>query len=182
MVSRRRAREAALQALYQCDTLAQWTKEAVDLYFELYCNSSPDAATAEIDTPACAKGVEKAARHKELEQENLRFARSLIMGVIENLDFIDRQIAAASTNWSVARMARVDRNILRVACYEMAFAADIPVNVSINEAIEIAKTYGTEDSPMFVNGVLDNIAKAFESNPALNPAARERQRRKNIRA
>lgn len=168
MVSRRRAREAALQALYQCDTLGEWTAQAVDLYFEVF-----------YGRPSCPTAAQNQNHHNHNGQENYEFARVLMTGVLAHIDFVDRQISAASTNWSITRMARVDRNILRVACFEMAFLADIPLNVSINEAIEIAKNYGSEDSPMFVNGVLDNIAKAFAGNPGLTPAGPERQRRKS---
>lgn len=182
MVSRRRAREAALQALYQCDTLGEWSRETIDLYFSVFCGNNHDEDAPAGGKPEAAIANEKVLRLKQLEVENSEFARSLAVGVSEHRDFVDRQIAAASTNWSLARMARVDRNILRVACYEMAYLADIPINVSINEAIEIAKNYGTEDSAMFVNGVLDNIAHAFSNNPALTLAGPERERRKNLAA
>jgi transcription antitermination protein NusB len=142
MKSRRRAREAALQALYQCDTLQDWSAEAVDLYFKVFQSESSPIA-------------------EDSSQENHDFARALIGGVIEHLSEIDDQISSASTRWSIGRMSRVDRNILRLASYEIAFVPDIPVNVSINEAIEIAKRYGTDDSPMFINGVLDNVASLW---------------------
>jgi len=148
MNSRRKAREAALQALYQCDTLEDWSPEAVGLYFSIY---NPEALSA-------ADGAVR---------ENVDFARTIIQGVIDNIAAIDRHISGASTHWSVSRMPRVDRNILRCATYEIVFASDIPVSVSINEAIEIAKRYGTADSPMFINGVLDNIASTIMANPDL---------------
>lgn len=146
MNSRRKAREAALQALYQCDTLDDWSEEAMTLYFSIY---NPDALTVKEGAAA----------------ENVEFSRSLIRGVISRMEEIDRHISGASTHWSVSRMPRVDRNILRCATYELVFASDIPVSVSINEAIEIAKRYGTADSPMFINGVLDNIATTLMANP-----------------
>lgn len=148
MNSRRKAREAVLQALYQCDTLEDWSDESVALYFSIY---NPDALQA-VEGPV---------------KENLEFCRAILGGIIGRLAEIDRHISAASTHWSVSRMARVDRNILRCAAYEIVFASEIPVSVSINEAIEIAKRYGTPDSPMFVNGVLDNIASTFMANPDL---------------
>ncbi len=146
MNSRRKAREAALQALYQCDTLDDWSEEAITLYFSIY---NPEALTVKDGTAA----------------ENVEFSRTLIRGVIAQMKEIDRHISGASTHWSVSRMPRVDRNILRCATYELVFASDIPVSVSINEAIEIAKRYGTVDSPMFINGVLDNIANTLMANP-----------------
>lgn len=148
MNSRRKAREAALQALYQCDTLDDWSAAAVELYFSVY-------------NPEVFGSSEGAAR------ENGDFCRQLINGVIEQREVIDRHIGAASTHWSVARMSRVDRNILRCATFEFLFAGDIPVNVTINEAIEVAKRFGTVDSPMFVNGVLDKIASTLMSTPEL---------------
>lgn len=153
MKSRRKAREAALQALYQCDTLDEWTTESIDLYFAVFQD------TREMD---------------EIQKANLVFARSLADGVIRYLEFVDGQISAASTHWSLARMSRVDRNILRFATFEIGFMPDIPVSVTINEAIEIAKAYGTDDSRLFINGVLDNIARVFTDNPALVSSAQKR--------
>jgi len=137
--SRRRAREAALQALYQCDTLQDWSEAAVDLYFTAF-----QSEHSAVQHPA--------------DMENCTFARELVMGVASHLAEIDDQIAGASTRWSINRMCRVDRNLLRLAAYEIAYLPQIPVSVTINEAIEIAKRYGTDDSPMFINGVLDNLA------------------------
>jgi N utilization substance protein B len=151
MKSRRKAREAALQALYQCDTLSEWDDASIDLYFKIF---KPEVSAP----PAPLEGAQK---------ENVEFCRSLIRGVIDSMPFIDGQISSASTNWSITRMCRVDRNILRLAVYEIAFLEDIPVSVSINEAIEIAKSYGTVDSPMFINGVLDNVAGVLDQNPDL---------------
>lgn len=151
MKSRRKAREAALQALYQCDTLGEWTPENVELYFKTF-KPETNGVPAPADNPP---------------NENLAFCRTIISGVIGTLGFIDSQISGASTNWSITRMCRVDRNILRLAVYEIAFMDDIPVSVSINEAIEIAKSYGTADSPMFINGVLDNVAGTIKAHPEL---------------
>ncbi|HWI39858.1 MAG TPA: transcription antitermination factor NusB, partial [Verrucomicrobiae bacterium] len=74
---------------------------------------------------------------------------------------LDRLIEEKSRNWSVSRMARVDLNILRVATYELLHRPDVPRNVTLNEAVEIAKTFGAEESPAFVNGILDELAKAI---------------------
>lgn len=151
MKSRRKAREAALQALYQCDTLGEWDQACIELYFSVF-------KTEVCDPAAPLEGAQK---------ENLDFCKNLIHGVIQSMPFIDGQISSASTNWSITRMCRVDRNILRLAVFEIAFMEDIPVSVSINEAIEIAKSYGTVDSPMFINGVLDNVAGVLDQNPDL---------------
>lgn len=183
MRSRRRAREAALQALYQCDTLGDWSQSTVDLYFSCFCKVDIPTDFEEVlaSVEDSSAGSEKLTRLKAVEKENLHFARTLIGGTVDNREFIDRQIAAASTHWSLARMARVDRNILRLASFEMACLPDIPINVSINEAIEIARAYGSEDSPMFVNGVLDNIAKALANQP-VSPEGAENHVKKKVAA
>jgi N utilization substance protein B len=77
---------------------------------------------------------------------------------------IDSRIGVQSTNWSLGRMTRVDLNILRLATYELLFRSDIPRNVTMNEAIEVAKKYGSEESPAFINGILDEIAATVPEN------------------
>lgn len=90
--------------------------------------------------------------------EAVDFAEELFRGVRENASRIDEAIADKSRNWSIARMSKVDLCILRMAVYELLCRSDIPRNVTINEAIEVAKKYGTEDSPAFINGILDEVA------------------------
>ncbi|NLF25310.1 MAG: transcription antitermination factor NusB [Deltaproteobacteria bacterium] len=142
MKSRRKAREAALQALYQCDTLGDWSDAAIDLYFSVF--QSGQAETDDLGG-----------------EDNRAFARMLMLGVLEHRSEIDDHIAGASNRWSMGRMCRVDRNLLRLAAFEIAYLPEIPVSVSINEAIEISKRYGIDDSPMFINGVLDNLASTW---------------------
>ncbi len=156
MGSRRQAREHALQALYQCDCLQDWSKEAIELYFE------------------CFHGQDESDINSSEGEVSHQFARSLISGVISNLTTIDLCISSSSQNWSLNRMSRVDRNILRVATYELAFLPEIPPNVSINEAIEVAKKYAADDSPMFVNGVLDKIAGIIKENGGIPEAITKR--------
>lgn len=86
------------------------------------------------------------------------FAREIIEGVRSNLKEIDEKIELSSANWKLFRMSIVDRSILRIACYEILFRPEIPGNVTINEAVELAKKFGGEDSYAFINGILDNIA------------------------
>ena len=88
------------------------------------------------------------------------FAEELVAGVRANLGEIDAKIAEKSKNWAITRMAKVDLNILRIAFFELMFRDDIPRKVTINEAIEIAKKYGTEDSSAFINGMLDELETA----------------------
>ncbi len=152
MGSRRQAREFALQALYQSDALNQWDQAAVELYFSAF-----HAEDLEVEDEEDSQRLQKVAE----------FARMLIAGVTEHLEVIDNQIASASEHWSLGRMARVDRNILRLGTYELNFLSDVPVSVSINEAIEVAKRYGSDDSPMFINGVLDKIATRVKKGQAL---------------
>jgi len=88
------------------------------------------------------------------------FTTTLITGVIRHRDEIDAFIQECSTNWSLERIGLVERNILRFAIYELCFLPDIPPNVTINEAVEVAKKYGTEEAPAFINGILDRIKHA----------------------
>ena len=127
---RRQAREAALQALFMCDFIGAWDSATIQLCFDHF--SMP---------------------------KNIRpFSTQLCEGVLEHLSKIDAKLTCASEHWSLTRMGRVDRNILRIASFEILFLEEIPINVAINEAIEIAKRYGSEESPQFVNGVLDRVA------------------------
>lgn len=90
------------------------------------------------------------------------FAETLVQGVVEFRPVIDRQIREVAKNWSLERMATVDLSILRLGAYELLYQPDIPVRVTLNEAIEIAKRYGTKESPAFINGLLDKIAQQAE--------------------
>jgi transcription antitermination protein NusB len=139
MGTRRRAREFALQILYQLDVQEQLSDEqALGMFWRNF------AATAE------AEGA-MAADLGDIQP----FAEKLVRGVREHLAELDAQIQGASKNWRLERMARVDRNLLRLALYELKHVDDVPAKVAINEAIEIAKRYGTHESSAFVNGILD---------------------------
>jgi N utilization substance protein B len=124
---RHRQRKFVLDILYQADLLERKIK---------------DVLTEELE------------HKKEFQTE---FVISLVEGVAEKREYIDDLIQESSRNWSLERMPIVDRNILRMAIYEILFMEDIPLKVTINEAIELAKTYGTDESGRFVNGVLGNI-------------------------
>ncbi|MCD8510118.1 MAG: transcription antitermination factor NusB [Bacillus sp. (in: Bacteria)] len=98
----------------------------------------------------------------ETEETQLDFLNSLVYGTVEHQTEIDKLLEGALKNWSLSRLSRVDRAILRMAAYEMKWEKEIPVNVSINEAIDIAKGFtGDEESGKFVNGVLSNLANMF---------------------
>ena len=95
-----------------------------------------------------------------------RFAENMVMGVIDKQESIDRLLQENSLNWSLNRMVRVDLALLRMAVFELAFCPDIASNVVINEALEIGKRFGTAETPAFVNGILDRIARVLrESGP-----------------
>lgn len=96
------------------------------------------------------------------------FTATLVTGVMEQRDGIDAFIQEYSTNWALERIGVVERNILRFAIYELCFLPEIPPNVTINEAIEVAKKYGTEEAPAFINGILDRIKHTAEV-PGLSP-------------
>ncbi|MCX7793637.1 MAG: transcription antitermination factor NusB [Thermodesulfovibrionales bacterium] len=99
-----------------------------------------------------------------IEAEDIRtFAEELLYGTLKHIKEIDDIISSVSEHWTVERMAAVDRNILRLATYELLYRPDIPAPVTINEAIEIAKRYSSEDSPSFINGILDRIAREVAS-------------------
>ncbi len=96
------------------------------------------------------------------------FAEKLVHGVTENLTSVDEILKKVSENWRLERMAAVDRNILRIGAFELKFCDDIPTTVTINEMIEIAKEFGSDTSPSFINGILDKI-RILENNPNKAP-------------
>jgi N utilization substance protein B len=94
-----------------------------------------------------------------LDADGQAFANELVLGIGREIEKVDAAIKSASEHWRIERMPRVDRNVLRMATYEILFIPEIPRRVTINEAIELAKRYGDAGSPAFVNGVLDRIAE-----------------------
>ncbi|HOJ30469.1 MAG TPA: transcription antitermination factor NusB [bacterium] len=102
-------------------------------------------------------------KDEEQNQQVYHLARTLVMGVIKNLQFIDGLLAKYCTNWDISRMSYIDRNILRIAVYEMVFVPEVPDIVAINEAIEISKIYSSQDAGKFINGILDSIRKELIS-------------------
>lgn len=97
-------------------------------------------------------------RNFEGEPEGRTYAEAIVRGAAAILADLDKRIGAASTNWRVERMSRVDRNLLRLGTYELAHRADVPRAVVLDEAVELAKSFGSEDSSVFVNGVLARVA------------------------
>jgi transcription antitermination protein NusB len=128
---RRMSREFALHVLYSIDVCKMEKDDAWHSFLSSYEGDDSDKI--------------------------LEFGKDLVDGVLQNLDDIDKNISASAKNWDIKRMASIDRNILRIASFELLFNPDTPSNVIINEAVEIAKKYSTDDSGKFVNGVLDTI-------------------------
>jgi len=95
---------------------------------------------------------------EDADPEGRPYADAVVRGVADNLEAIDKRVSAASQNWRLERMSRVDRNLLRLGTWELLFRADVPRAVILDEAVELAKSFGTDESSAFVNGVLDRIA------------------------
>ncbi|MBI5431531.1 MAG: transcription antitermination factor NusB [Planctomycetes bacterium] len=129
MKKRTRGRELALQLLYQLDLRG-------------------DEILAEIDD---------FLREEEPDRESREFAKKLLLGVQECRVELDKTIQSVAQNWDIARMAVIDRNVLRLASWELLHCEDIPPKVAINEAIELGKRYSTQNSGAFINGILDKI-------------------------
>ncbi len=137
---RRRARETALQFLFQEDMAA---------------------AAGLVSGDTLSDRFERFCALYEVARKAHPYALEVIQGVMDNQVRIDGLISASGSHWRVERLTMVDRNLLRVAVYEMAVRNDVPAQVAINEAIEIARRFGTEESPAFVNGVLDAVKAAL---------------------
>jgi N utilization substance protein B len=188
MKQRRLARECAVQFLFQHDLNPPANlPEALDAFWadrpELARDDDPEppspvpegaeplpsepAPAAAATTPAPAGGAPTAD-----EAAVRAFAEQLIRGTLEHRDEIDREIERVSQNWKLHRLAAVDRNVLRLAIFEMKHRADIPPVVSINEAVDIARKFSTGDSGRFVNGLLDRIKNELPR-PARTPAPKE---------
>jgi len=133
MGARRKARELALQMLYQFDLSGNSPEMIVDTFEELQ-KSKPNTR---------------------------EFATKIFHGTVENLEALDDMIQAQAENWRLSRMAVVDRNIIRMSVYEFLHEDDTPKLVIIDEAIEIAKKFGTQKSSQFINGILDGIFKRY---------------------
>jgi N utilization substance protein B len=154
MGTRREARERAVQFLFQYDLNPPGNlDEALDQFWD----SQRIAALAEEKAPS-TWGEKVQLPPPSAEEAAIRvFAEPLIRGTLEHRNAIDEEIKRCAKNWDLHRMAAVDRNILRLAIYEMLHREDIPPVVSINEAVDIAKKFSTSDSGKFVNGILDKI-------------------------
>jgi len=154
MGKRREARERAVQFLFQHDMNPPEDLEAALNHF---WDSQRSAAIAE-EKGMATWGQPIALPPPTADEAAVRqFAEPLIRGALDHRDEADALIKKHAQNWDLHRMAAVDRNILRLAIYEMLYRDDIPPVVSINEAVDIAKKFSTQDSGKFVNGILDKV-------------------------
>jgi N utilization substance protein B len=140
---RQRSRQAALQTLYAGDLAERGQEGGADCIDDVF-----DRVAENFDLPAGARD----------------FALVLIQGTASHLAEIDSVLSEHATNWKISRMAAVDRNILRLAVFELT-QTDTPVSIVLDEAIVLARRFGAESSPVFVNGVLDSVARQVRSKP-----------------
>jgi transcription antitermination protein NusB len=154
MGQRREARERAVQFLFQLDLNPP---DALEEALEHFWQSQRAPAIAG-EKGGATWGQEVVLPPPSADELTTRqFADKLIHGVLEHRDLLDARIKQYTQNWDLPRMAVVDRNVLRLAIYEMLYRDDIPPIVSINEAVDIAKRFSTQDSGKFVNGILDRM-------------------------
>ena len=137
MGKRRGSREFALQVLYQLDITKQ---DAIRI-------------------------LAQSEEHFLPKEGNHKFAEKIVLGVLEHHQEIDRLIEQYSENWRLDRMTIIDRNILRMALFELLYCEDIPPKVTLNEAVDLGKRYGSEDSGSFINGILDRIQNEVVRKP-----------------
>jgi transcription antitermination protein NusB len=137
MGQRRKSREIALQMLYQMEMTGQPPHLVIELYYEV--------ASSDLE------------KNPDLAEAVRPFAEHLLNGVFAHRDELDKMIVSASENWRIERMSIIDRNVLRIALFEMLYCHEIPPKVSINEAIDLGKTFGSPDSGAFINGILDHL-------------------------
>jgi len=133
MGTRRQARELAMQALFYMDIRKDASEETLEYFCGCFCPS----------------------------KKSRPFFRKLVNGVLGTKGQIDALVERFSQNWNISRMSCVDRNVMRIAVYEMLYCDDIPPKVSINEAVDIGKKFGTQESGAFINGIMDSIREAL---------------------
>ncbi len=141
MGTRRQSRELAMQALFYMDMQKNASEEMLDSFCGCFCPS----------------------------KKSRSFLIKLVNGVIGKKGQIDGLVERFSQNWKISRMSCVDRNVMRIAVYEMLYCDDIPAKVSINEAVDIGKKFGTQESGAFINGIMDSIREALEIEGTLTP-------------
>lgn len=133
MSIRRKSRELALQCLYQIDQSGNRQADILQM-----------------------------SSHFDVSKKATPYGQELVSGILENWESINALIEAHASNWRLSRMAVVDRNLLRIAAFELVYRPDIPTSVIINEAIEIAKRFSTDEAAPFINGILDSICRSAD--------------------
>jgi len=141
MHKRRKAREIALQILYGLDVQQVDLAEAISLFWINFDEAN-----------------------EKISEEIKSFSTELVEGTWKNRKKIDKLISGNSSNWTLGRMSRVDKSILRMAVYELLFCPDIPPKVTLNEAIDLGKIYGSENSGSFINGILNALYLKLHGN------------------
>jgi N utilization substance protein B len=139
-MNRRQSREKAVQVLFSIDMTQAEPKQVLEHV------------------------LEDDEEQQEVTEKNVEFLTELVEGTIAHQADIDQKISQYLRGWTIGRLANVDRAILRLAGYEMMYRDDIPIKVTLNEAIELAKVFGTDDSPKFINGVLSSLVRDLEAN------------------
>jgi N utilization substance protein B len=139
-MNRRQSREKAIQVLFSIDMTQAEPKQVLEHV------------------------LEDDEEQQEVTEKNVEFLTELVEGTIAHQADIDQKISQYLRGWTIGRLANVDRAILRLAGYEMMYRDDIPMKVTLNEAIELAKVFGTDDSPKFINGVLSSLVRDLEAN------------------
>lgn len=132
-MSRKRARIGAMQALFSMDVNDDFSTDKLDLFME----------------------------NNEFQGDEVDYIKRTVPDILDKLDLVDETIEKNLKGWTMARLAKVDRQILRIAVYEFLYKDDIPEEVSINEAVEIARLYSSDEAPKFINGILGTIYRSF---------------------
>ena len=132
-MSRKRARIGAMQALFSMDVNDDFSTDKLDLFME----------------------------NHEFQGDEVDYIKRTVPDILDKLDLVDETIEKNLKGWTMARLAKVDRQILRIAVYEFLYKDDIPEEVSINEAVEIARLYSYDEAPKFINGILGTIYRSF---------------------
>ena len=141
-MSRQNAREAAIRFLYQCEITGLSPEDAIEDYFH---NIQPDDEDCYLP----------------MSDSDIEYLKSVMAGVVKEISVIDDSISKNSTGWKINRISKTLLSIMRVAIYEMLYVEEIPVKVSLNEAIELAKAYDGDEAGPFINGVLAGVVKQF---------------------
>lgn len=132
-MSRKRARIGAMQVLFSMDVNDDFSTDKLDLFME----------------------------NHEFQGDEVDYIKRTVPDILDKLDLVDETIEKNLKGWTMARLAKVDRQILRIAVYEFLYKDDIPEEVSINEAVEIARLYSSDEAPKFINGILGTIYRSF---------------------